>query len=307
MDLPATYPGADALLGSATPGAAPLADLPWWQVFHDAPLQELLTAALAHNHDLALAAARVDEARALIGLARSEHMPQVEGSLGLSRDLASRSVMPQSDRWSTGYAASIGASWRLDLWGRVRRGEEAAMADYLAGEAGRRAVVVALVADVADGYVRLRTADLLRAITERTIATRRSTLDLFEKRLGGGLSSRLEVARAAGDLAASEATLPLVEQAIALQEHRLCSWPAATRGPWSAARRWAQGLLPPVGAGRPAVSSCSTRRAAWVSRRAAAARGHRARRAWRRAECVPAPLAHGPLLGLSSPASWTRS
>lgn len=252
VDLPDAHLEAEATGPAAAPPTASLADLPWWEVFRDPALQSLLKDTLTSNHDLALAAARVQESRALIGLAHSERMPQVEGSLGLSRSQATRDLVPVGDRTSNSYAASVGASWELDLWGRVRNGERAAIADYVASEEGRKAVAVSLVATVAEGYVRLRTNDLLLEITQRTVGTRRSTLDLFEKRLGGGLSSRLEVARAAGDLAQSQADLPRLSQAIALQEHALSLLAGRNPGPVARGAALGADLVPPqVPAGLP--------------------------------------------------------
>ncbi len=245
LDVPAEHrapPGGDA---GGVAGVAAAADLPWWEVFRDPALQALLRDTVSNNHDLALAAARVQEARALVGLTHADRMPQVTGTLGASRDRASLELMPAGTRTTSTYAASIGASWELDLWGRIRHGEAAAIAEVVASEQGRRAVAVALVAQAAEGYVRLRTADLLLEITRRTVATRRSTFDLFEKRLGGGLSSRLEVARAAGDLAQSEADVPRLEQAIALQEHALSLLAGRNPGPIERGAALGAGLVPP--------------------------------------------------------------
>jgi multidrug efflux system outer membrane protein len=131
----------DAAAASPTrpaPSAPSLADLPWWQVFQDPALQSLLRDGLAGNEDLRAALARVDDARARVGVAASERYPQVEAGLSATRDRASRDLSSQGSRTNSTYRGTISASWELDLWGRVRRGEEAAIADWMASRGAAR-------------------------------------------------------------------------------------------------------------------------------------------------------------------------
>src|SRR5207237_2971860 len=112
------------------------------------------------------------------------------------------------------YRVAVSASWELDLFGRVRRGQEAAFADWLASEEGRRAAVVALVGDVGEAYFDLRELDAELEIAKATTETRRKTSDLFGKRLEGGVSSNLETAQALADLAAAHALVPDLERRV---------------------------------------------------------------------------------------------
>lgn len=200
------------------------ADQAWWEVFQDPVLGRLVREAVANNQDLDLAAGRVEESRAYVGLARSEGLPQVDVGVDASRSGLSQagSPFPISNRHRSDIRAALGASWELDLWGRVRRSTEAAWADYVASEHGRRAVLVALVGDVAQAYLELLTLDWQLSVTEATVATRKSTLDLFKKRLEGGIGSELEVARAAGDLAGVTADVPAFKALIAQKENQIC-------------------------------------------------------------------------------------
>ena len=117
---------------------ASIADLPWWKVFKDTALQDLIRTALANNQDLALAAARVDEARAFVGIAKADLYPQISAQLDAAYGRSpSKQIDPLSGT-SARYAASAGLSWEIDLWGRVRNSRDAAMADLLATEDGDR-------------------------------------------------------------------------------------------------------------------------------------------------------------------------
>lgn len=218
LEIPAEHRDA------APAGTVSGADQAWWQVFADPALERLVREALANNQDLNLAAARVEETRAYVGLARSEGRPTVDLGLDLSRarlsDSGSGTAL--SDRIFTSHQAALGASWELDLWGRIRRSTEAAWADYIGSEEGRRAVLVALIGDVAQAYLELLALDWQLAITQSTVETRRSTRDLFQRRLDGGVGSELEVTRAAGDLAGVEADVPVFLSLISQKEHAIC-------------------------------------------------------------------------------------
>lgn len=206
----------------ATPSeAASIADLPWWEIFKDPTLQNLIREALAANQDLALAAARVDEARAIVGVARADFYPQVAGTArGGYGQAVSDEILPGSDERAL-YSLEASASWELDLWGRIRNSSSAAFADLLATEDVRRAVVLSLVSGVAQAYVELRALDLQLEIAKSNAETRRGTLDLFEARALGGIASDLEVNQARSDLAVTMAAIPETEMLIWMKEHEL--------------------------------------------------------------------------------------
>jgi len=200
---------------------ASIADLPWWKVFKDTALQDLIRTALANNQDLALAAARVDEARAFVGIAKADLYPQISAQLDAAYGRSpSKQIDPLSGT-SARYAASAGLSWEIDLWGRVRNSRDAAMADLLATEDGRRAVILSLVSGVALAYVELRSLDLELEIAKSNTGTRRSTLDLFDARARRGIASDLEVSQARADLAITTAAIPETELLIAVKEHQI--------------------------------------------------------------------------------------
>ncbi len=226
--------------------ARSLADLPWWEVFEDPALQGLLREGIAGNEDLRAALARVEDARARAGVAASDRYPQVDAGLSASRDRASRDLSGQGDRTTSTYRGTISATWELDLWGRVRRGEEAAVADWIASEEGRRGVVVTLIGDIAEAYFDLRELDEELAIARETRDTRQRTLDLFTQRIGGGVSSRLETSQAEADLAFAAATIPELERQISQQENLLSFLTGKTPGPVPRGRPLGAAALPPA-------------------------------------------------------------
>ena len=216
-----------------------IADLPWWQLFKDPALQGLIREALSANQDLALATARVDEARAMVGVAKADLYPQIaaglNGSYGqpLSDKVLSGATNagPSANKAQPFYSASLSAAWELDLWGRVRNARDAAFADLLATEDGRHAVVLSLVAGVAQAYIELRALDLQLEIARSNNEIRQGTLELFENRARGGIASDLEVDQARADLAETTATISQTEQLIWVKEHELCVLLGRAPGP----------------------------------------------------------------------------
>jgi len=202
--------------------AASVADLPWWEVYKDPTLQGLIKEALAANEDLKLALSRVDEARANAGIARADFWPQVNAQANaIYGQTISKNLLPDSTERGLG-ALQMNVSWELDLWGRVRSGRDAAVADLLATEEGRRSVVLALVSGVAQAYLELRELDLELQIAQANTETRQTTLTLFDNRAKGGIASDLEVNQARADLAVTRAAIPATEAAIAFKEHQIC-------------------------------------------------------------------------------------
>ena len=238
----------------AKPGeTASVADLPWWQLFKDPVLQGLIREALAANQDLALAVARVEEARANVGIARADLYPQIaaRANAGYGR-IFSDKLVPGTETQAR-YTLGADASWELDLWGRVRNSRDAAYADLLATEDGRHAVVLALVSSVAQAYFELRALDLQLEIARSNTDTRRGTVQLFEARARGGVANDLEVNQARSDLAVTEAAIPQTELFIFMKEHEICV--LLGRAPGSIARGAAlfdTPLAPDVPSGVPA-------------------------------------------------------
>ncbi|MFH1878060.1 MAG: efflux transporter outer membrane subunit [Candidatus Omnitrophota bacterium] len=196
-------------------------NLPWWGVFNDPVLQGLIREALGNNYDLRAAAARVAEARAMVGSAGSQLFPQVDLTAGISRDRNSKNSNPPLSKFLSTYMTGFNTSWEVDLWGKIRQSVSSAKAEYLASENARKGVMVSLVADVAEVYFKILELDLELDIAKKTLKTREDNLDLFTKRFKGGVASELEVSRAEADYQQTAADIPDIERRIAGQENKL--------------------------------------------------------------------------------------
>jgi multidrug efflux system outer membrane protein len=229
--------------------AASIADLPWWEVTKDAQLQSLIREAIASNLDLRTATARVTEARAQYGIAKSFLFPEVGAGAGYTGQQASRlSEPPQGtaagktyQNWDAGFTLS----WEIDLFGRIRREKEAAFAAYLATEEGRRGVLITLVADVASSYFLLRELDLELEIARRTLTSNDETVAFYEKRLRGGVSNRLEVDQAVANRARTAAAIPDIERRIGVTENALSVLLGRLPGPIARGAALEDQYLPP--------------------------------------------------------------
>src|SRR5512139_367245 len=210
-----------------------LADLPWWGVFKDPVLQDLIQVALTNNYDLRIILTRVDQARALQMQARSQFLPQAgyagEANRGKNEYLGL--PVPNGGQTMNSFLAGFGAVWEIDLWGRVRRMNEAARANFMATQEGRRAVMISLVSGVAAAYFDLLELDEQLAIAQRTRDSYERTLKLFSDQHAGGLASKLEVSRAELALRTVTATVPEIERQIALIENAINTLLGRNPGP----------------------------------------------------------------------------
>jgi multidrug efflux system outer membrane protein len=193
--------------------AASFADLPWWQVFQDPQLQELIRTALKENYDLQLATERIAAARAQVAITRSSLFPQVQagGSFEGGKDPVTRvkyNIL----------ALTADAAFQLDLFGRLRRATQAARADLLATEAARNTVILTLVSDVASDYFTLLQLDLELQITRDTVKTQQDSVKLTQLRLDHGVATKLDVLQAAQVLDTANAQLPDLERQIGQEE-----------------------------------------------------------------------------------------
>jgi multidrug efflux system outer membrane protein len=210
------------------PEATSLADLKWWEVFKDEKLQDLIRAALVANYDLRDAVVRVEEARANLGVTRSNQFPQIGASgavelTRLSRDGATplpASFLPSQNR-NWGEATLNLLSFEVDIWGRLRRATEAARANMLGAEETRRAVVVTLVSDVATAYLHLRELDYELEISKATLATRQDSLGLTIDRQTGGVATLLDLRQAEQLVDVAEQTIPELQQQIEQTENQI--------------------------------------------------------------------------------------
>ena len=206
--MPAAYRDLPADLGSwksATPSDG-FARGAWWKIYGEAALNDLETRALAANQDLRAAVARVDEAWAAVGLARSAYFPSLELSPSIARERTSKTTdnpLPKAE--STTYRGALGATWEIDLFGRIRRQNESARADAAASAAALESVRLALTADVAANYFSLRGLTAESTLVGNGVGLRRDVLKLINSRRTLGAATDFDVARAETELASTEA------------------------------------------------------------------------------------------------------
>ena len=255
----ATYRGQDRA------EAASFADLPWWQAFGDEPLNALIKEALANSYDLADAAARVDAAREGFKASTDALLPAIginggpsyqQVFSGLSSAIPTTPGGPSlptgNFRFAT-YTAQATLSWELDLWGKLRRQREAALADFFASEDNRRGVIVSLIGTIAGDYFNLLSLDLQLQIAKRTVQSRKETLDLFAKREAGGIGDRLQTSSEAAILAGAAATIPALERQIVAVENELSILVGRPPGSiWRSGNLLARPVPPHQAAGDPA-------------------------------------------------------
>lgn len=212
-DLPAGWGTTEGAQAQASKADAPGAK--WWALYDDLQLNALVEEALARNSNLQLAVARVDEARAQLGITQSNQSVGVDGTFSRSRNessAATGTLPPGMARERNDYRAAINVSYELDLWGRLRSATAAARADLLATEAARDIVRNALAADLVQAHFALRALDEQVAATRRSIATRGEGVGLQQKRYEAGVISKLELGQLQSELAAAEAQLPALER-----------------------------------------------------------------------------------------------
>ena len=207
------------------PAPAPLSlgELPWWDVFKDAALQELIRAALTNNYDLKQAVARVEQARNVAVAAGASLFPQIAhgGDVGRGRNALINTPAPLNGVTESSAQANLNAVWEIDLWGRIRRLSESARAQYLATEEARRGVTLTLVSDVATAYFQILQYDQELAIQRAATNAYADSYRIFDERQKGGAASKLEPARAAAALANAAALIPQLELNIATTENQL--------------------------------------------------------------------------------------
>lgn len=193
--------------------AASYADLPWWQVFQDPQLQELIRKALQQNYDLQIATERINAARAAVMVTRSSLFPQVSGNANF---LGGKEGNFQTT--SNFLQLTADAAFQLDLFGKLRRATEASRAQLLASEDARQTVILTLVSDVASDYFTLLQLDLQLEITHQTVTTQQDSVKLTKFRVEHGVATKLDVLQAQQVLDTANAALPDLERLIAQEE-----------------------------------------------------------------------------------------
>jgi multidrug efflux system outer membrane protein len=205
-----------------TPGNDSFADQGWWQIYHDPTLQALIREALDNNLDVRIAAARIDQARAILGSTRLQQLPQISLSASAQRARTSAEQrIPGAPPISNVFSVDGSLSYEFDFWGKYRRATEAARAQLLASEYSKQDVMAGLVSSVATAYFTLLTLDEQLAITQRTVGTRQKFVDLTQAQHERGTVSGLDVATAQAQLAIAQANIPDLQRQIGITEDQL--------------------------------------------------------------------------------------
>jgi multidrug efflux system outer membrane protein len=243
--------------------AESLANTPWWVVFDDPTLQDLVKIALQENKDLKIAVERVEEARARYGFTKADLWPQIDfNATGGAIRFNGGSLLhtPEADTGGdqateTGiYSLSADVSWELDFFGRIRRATEAQRALFLGTQEARRSAVLTLVADVARAYLELRVFDLELEIGRRTITSRQESLTLARDRFQGGVTPEVAMRQAEAELHRVEAIVIDLERSIAQKENELSVLLGRNPGPITRGRSATEQKLPAaVPAGLPSA------------------------------------------------------
>jgi outer membrane protein, multidrug efflux system len=218
VDLPAAWRDAPA-------DGMQARDARWWKVYGDPVLDRLIDEALAHNANVMLAIARVDEARAALSATSADQRPQVNANASRSRTRVSQRgstpLPPGVNPEFSDARVAAGVSYEIDLWGRLRNATQAARADLLASEAARETVLITLTSDVAQSYFSLRAFDEQLAATRRSLAARTEALGMQKRRFEVGDISEFDYRQLEADVAAERALMPVLEQQRAQQENAL--------------------------------------------------------------------------------------
>lgn len=235
-----------------------LANTPWWELFQDPELLRLIEIALAENQDLRIAVERIEEARAFYGFQRADLYPKVDLSAGASRVRASENGVPNLpsglDNEDSLFGLGATAFWELDFFGRIRRASEAELALVYAAEENRRAVVLALVADVARAYVELRDLDRRLAISRRTLESRVAYVELARTRFEGGLTSELDLRQAEAEMHRTASFVHDFEGLVTQKENELSALLGRNPGDLARGQELDRIAVPPaVPAGLPAA------------------------------------------------------
>jgi multidrug efflux system outer membrane protein len=243
-------PVPDAFQEPTIPGAS-FANLKWWELFQDEELTRLIEMALINNKEVAIAMARIEEARATLGFVRADQFPNLDGTAGASRgNLIPGAGLPGSINETFVLAGNL--SFEVDLWGKLRRSTEAARAELLATVEARNVVTITLIADVASVYLLLLDLDERVSIAQRTMKTRQDSLDIIQARFDRGTVPLVDVNQAQIELADAAAQLAALERENQRAENLLSVLLGQNPGPVMRTPGKDEKLLPPeIPAGLP--------------------------------------------------------
>jgi multidrug efflux system outer membrane protein len=207
-----------------------LGDQKWWDVFQDKQLQELIRTALQQNYDVRIAATRILQAQAQLGITRADQFPTISGGASAVNERNPQTKIFRQFETSANQV-DLSLAWELDFWGKYRRATESARAILLANQWAQEAVVSTLVSDVATAYFQLRSLDLQLEISRRTLASRQDSLQLTQTLANGGATSLLDVRQAEQLVDTAAETIPDLERRIEQQENFISTLLVNNPGP----------------------------------------------------------------------------
>jgi len=197
---------------------ASLGDEKWWALFQDEQMQSLIRSAIADNYDVRIAAARILQAQAVLGITRADQFPTITaGAAAVNERVPRTKTFPPIE--TSANSVNLGMVWELDFWGKYRRATEAARAQLLATEWVKRAVITSLVRNVASAYLQLRELDLEMEISKHALASRQDSLRLVKIRASGGVTSMLDVRQSEQLVYEAAGQIPDLERRIEQQEN----------------------------------------------------------------------------------------
>jgi outer membrane protein, multidrug efflux system len=244
VEAPGVYRGDSQ--SALAPSSEPLGEEKWWKVFQDPVLQQLIRTAIEQNYDLRIAASRVLQAQAQLGITRANQFPTVSAG---AQVLSERN--PKISSSFPSYEANAGevdlaVVWNLDFWGKYRRQTEAARASLLASQWGQRAVLASVVSNVATAYFTLRELDLALDVSKKTLAARQDSMRLTTVLAKNGSASALDLRQAEQLVYTAAETIPDLERQIALQENSLSILLGRNPSPIPRGRQLTEQPNPPV-------------------------------------------------------------
>jgi multidrug efflux system outer membrane protein len=250
VDVPGIYRGA-VPEETPQPAAESLGDQKWWEVFQDNQLQDLIHTALRQNYDVRIAATRILEAQAQVGITRADGLPTISaGAQSFDQRSARQKFFPAFD--TSAHQVDLSLAWDLDFWGKYRRANESARASLLATQWAREAVISTLVSDVAAAYFQLRELDLQLEISRRTLASRQNSLELTQVLAKGGGTSMLDVRQAEQLVFTAAEAIPDLERRVEQEENFISTLLGNYPGPIArGAKLTEQPHAPEVPAGLP--------------------------------------------------------
>jgi multidrug efflux system outer membrane protein len=249
VTVPDTYRGLAADAGPQT--AASIGDEKWWEVFQDSQLQGLIREALSQNYDVRIAATRVLQAQAVLGITRADQLPTITGGASSSNErLPATRITPAFE--TSPSQVNLSLFWELDFWGKYRRATEAARANLLATEWGQKAVISSMVSNVASAYFQLLELDAEMEISRNTLASRKESLRLVEVRAKGGATSMLDVRQSEQLVYTAAGAIPDLERRSEQQENLISILLGKNPGPVTRGKPLVENvILPTVPAGLP--------------------------------------------------------